>query len=62
MYQMSKRSLVIRIVLLPVYIVLWFLNGIALTTYFLTEKLWNFLDKLMHKFETWTDKIAPLDE
>lgn len=62
MYQMSKRSLVIRIALLPVYIVLWFLGSIALTAYYLTEKLWNFLDKLMYKFEAWVHKIAPLDK
>lgn len=60
MYQMSKRSLVTRILLLPVYVVLWFLGGIALTAYYLTEKLWNFLDKLMDKFEAWVHKVAPL--
>lgn len=60
MYPMTNRSLVIRIVLLPVYVVLWILGGIALTAYYLTEKLWNFLDKLMDKFEAWVNRIAPL--
>lgn len=61
MYLMSKKSLAIRIALLPVYVVLWFFGGIALTAYYLTEKLWNFLDKLTDKFESWVHRIAPLD-
>lgn len=60
MYQMGKRSLVIRIVLLPVYVVLWFLGGIAIAANYVTENVWNFLDKLMDKFEAWVNRIAPL--
>lgn len=61
MYPMSKRSLLIRIALLPVYVALWFFGGIIALISYIAEKAWNFMDRLMDKFMAWVTKVAPLD-
>lgn len=62
MYRMSKKSLAIRIAVLPVYLVLWFFDGIAGALSYLAEKLWDFMDSLMDKFESWINRVAPLED
>lgn len=62
MYPMSKRSKAIRIALLPVWLVIWIVGGVALGLAYLFEGIWNGMDKLRDKFEEWVNNIAPLDK
>lgn len=61
MYRMSKKSLAIRISLLPVWLVIWMVGGIALAFAYIFEGIWNGMDKLRDKFEEWINNVAPLD-
>ena len=61
MYRMSKKSLAIRIALLPVWIVLWVVGGITYLLNDFFEFIWDCMDSLMDKFMSWVNRIAPLD-
>lgn len=61
MYPMSKKSLAIRIALLPVYIVLWVLGGITYLLSDFFEFIRDCMDNLMDKFMNWVNRLAPLD-
>lgn len=61
MYRMSKKSLAIRIALLPVWIVLWVVGGITYLLSDFFEFIWDCMDSLMDKFMNWVNRIAPLD-
>lgn len=61
MYKMSKRSLAIRVLLLPVYVVLWIVVGITYLLSDFFEFIWDCMDSLMDKFMSWVNRIAPLD-
>ena len=61
MYPMSKKSLAIRIALLPVWLVLWVLGGITYLLNDVFEFIWDCMDNLMDKFMSWVNRIAPLD-
>lgn len=58
---MSKKSLAIRIALLPVWIVLWIVGGITYLLSDFFEFIWGCMDSLMDKFMSWVNRIAPLD-
>lgn len=60
MYKMSKRSLAIRLAMVPVVIPLWFVGLIILTLSLIFEKLWYAIDYCRDKFEDWVNRIAPL--
>lgn len=62
MYRMSIKSKVIRISLLPVWLVIWMVGGTALAFAYLFEGIWNGMDKLRDKFEEWVNNVAPLDK
>ena len=62
MYPMSKKSKVIRISLLPIWLVIWMVGGIALAFAYIFEGIWNGMDKLRDKFEEWVNNVAPLDK
>ena len=62
MYKMSTRSKVIRIALLPIWLVLWVVGGITYLLNDLFEFIWEHMDKLMDKFMSWVNRIAPLDK
>lgn len=61
MYPMSKKSLAIRIALLPVVIPLYLIGLIILLLNLLFEKLWDVVDVTRDKFMSWVNRIAPLD-
>lgn len=61
MYRMSTNSKVIRISLLPVWLVIWMVGGIALVFAYVFEGIWSGMDKLRDKFEGWVNSVAPLD-
>ena len=61
MYKMSTRSKTIRIILLPVWVIIWIFGGIALAFAYVFEGLWNGMEKLRDAFEDWINNIAPLD-
>lgn len=61
MYKMSKRSLVIRVLLLPIFLPLWLVGLVILTLNLLFEKLWDVVDYSRDKFMSWVNRIAPLD-
>ena len=61
MYPMSKKSLAIRIALLPVWIVLWAVGGITYLLSDFFEFIWDYMDSLMGKFMRLVNRIAPLD-
>lgn len=62
MYPMSTKSKVIRISLLPVWLVIWIVGGTTLAFAYIFEGIWNGMDKLRDKFEEWVNNIAPLDK
>lgn len=61
MYHMSKKSLAIRVALLPVWIVLWVVVGITYVLSNFLEFIWDCMDNHMDKFMSWVNRIAPLD-
>ena len=60
MYPMTKRSLGIRLAILPVFLVMWFIAGIVLIGLHIFEFLCERLDKLRDRFEAWINRVAPL--
>lgn len=62
MYRMSKKSLAIRIALLPVWLVLWVVRSITYLLSDFFEFIWDCMDSLMDKFMSWVNRIAPLDK
>ena len=61
MYKMGKRSLAIRIALLPIWVVLWVVGGICYLLVESFEFIWERMDNFMDKFMAWVNRIAPLD-
>lgn len=61
MYPMSKRSLAIRVALLPVVIPIYLIGLTVLILNLLFEYLWDKVDTLRDKFMAWVTKVAPLD-
>lgn len=61
MYPMSKRSKIIRWLLLPLWLPLWVIGLVILILNLTFEKLWYVVDFLRDKFESWVNDIAPLD-
>lgn len=61
MYKMSKRSLAIRITLLPIFLPLWIIGLIILILNLTFERLWDVVDYSRDKFMSWVNRIAPLD-
>lgn len=61
MYKMSTRSKTIRIMLIPLWALIWIFGGVALAFAYVFEGLWNGMDKLRDAFEDWVNNIAPLD-
>lgn len=62
MYRMSTKSKVIRISLLPIWLVIWMVGGIALAFAYFFEAIWKGMDNLRDDFEGWVHNIAPLDK
>ncbi|QHJ80775.1 MAG: hypothetical protein [Bacteriophage sp.] len=60
MYKMSKRSLAIRLAIVPLVIPLWFVGLIILTLSLIFEKLGDVVEYCRDKFEDWVNRIAPL--
>ena len=58
---MSKRSAAIRVLILPLFIPLWAIGLVILLLNLTFDKLWDVVDKLRDKFESWVNRIAPLD-
>lgn len=61
MYQMSRRSKIIRWSLMPLWLPLWVIGLVILILNLTFEKLWYVVDFLRDKFESWVNDIAPLD-
>ena len=60
MYPLSKKSLAIRIALLPVFLPLYLLGLVILILNLTFEYLWDVVDNLRDRFMSWVDRIAPL--
>lgn len=60
MYPMSKKSLAIRIALLPVFLPLYLIGLVILILNLTFEYLWGVVDNLRDRFMSWVDRIAPL--
>lgn len=61
MYRMSGKSKLIRLSLLPLWIPFWVVGLVILTLNLAFDKLWIFVDTARDRFESWVNKIAPLD-
>lgn len=61
MYKMSKRSKIIRIALLPAWLIIWLVGAVAMVLAYIFDGVYNAMDKLRDKFESWANDIAPLD-
>lgn len=61
MYKMSKRSAAIRVFIMPLFLPLWAIGLVILLLNLTFDKLWDAVDKLRDKFESWVNRIAPLD-
>lgn len=61
MYKMSKRSVAIRVLILPLFIPLWAIGLVILLLNLVFDKLWDVVDKLRDRFESWVNRVAPLD-
>lgn len=61
MYPMSRRSKTIRIALLPVWLIVWLVGGVAMVLAYVFNGVWETMDKLRDKFESWVNNVAPLD-
>ena len=61
MYPMSKKSLAIRIALLPAFLPLYLIGLVILIINLTFEYLWDVVDNLRDRFMSWVDRIAPLD-
>ncbi len=61
MYPMSRRSKTIRIALLPVWLIVWLAGGAAMVLAYVFNGVWETMDKLRDKFESWVNNVAPLD-
>lgn len=59
--KMSKKSKAIRICLLPIWILIWFVGGIGLGLAYFFEAIWSGMDKVRDKFEEWVNNIAPVE-
>lgn len=60
MYKMKTRSKVIRLALLPVWLTVWLVGGAAMVLAYIFNGMWETMDKLRDKFESWVNDIAPL--
>ncbi|EFO8707805.1 hypothetical protein HPM00_004175 [Salmonella enterica] len=58
---MSRRSKTIRIALLPVWLIVWLVGGVAMVLAYVFNGVWETMDKLRDKFESWVNNVAPLD-
>ena len=58
---MSKRSAAIRVFIMPLFLPLWAIGLVILLLNLTFDKLWDAVDKLRDKFESWVNRIAPLD-
>lgn len=61
MLPMSKKSKVIRIALIPIWLAIWVIGGLTLVLAHIFDHLWSGMDKARDSFESWVHRIAPLD-
>lgn len=61
MYKMSKRSAAIRVLIMPLFLSLWAIGLVILLLNLTFDKLWDVVDKLRDRFESWVNRVAPLD-
>lgn len=59
---MNKKSIFIRVILLPLYLILWTLGLLAIIGSFIFNELYDKMDYIRDLFQMWVDKIAPLDK
>lgn len=59
---MNKKSIFIRVILFPVYLILWTLGLLAIIGSFIFNEFFDKMDYIRDLFQMWVDKIAPLDE
>ncbi|BBK09245.1 hypothetical protein [Klebsiella phage 05F01] len=58
---MNKKSIFIRVILFPVYLILWTLGLLAIIGSFIFNEFYDKMDYIRDLFQMWVDKIAPLD-
>lgn len=58
---MSKRSAAIRVLIMPLFLPLWAIGLVILLLNLTFDKLWDVVDKLRDRFESWVNRVAPLD-
>lgn len=61
MYKMRGRSKIIRLLIFPLWLPLWAVGLLILILNLTFEHLWGGVDFLRDKFESWVNRIAPLD-
>lgn len=61
MYKMSKRSVAIRALIVPLFLPLWAIGMAILLLNLTFDKLWDVVDKLRDRLESWVNRVAPLD-
>lgn len=59
---MNKKSIFIRVILFPIYLILWTLGLLAIVGSFIFNELYDKMDYIRDLFQMWVDKIAPLDK
>lgn len=58
----NKKYIFIRIIVLPIYLILWTLGLLAIIGSFIFNEFFDKIDYIRDLFQMWVDKIAPLDE
>ena len=58
---MNKRSAAIRLLIMPLFLPLWAIGLTILLLNLTFDKLWDVVDKLRDRFESWVNRVAPLD-
>ena len=58
---MSKRSAAIRVLIMPLFLPLLAIGLVIMLLNLTFDKLWDAVDKLRDKFESWVNRVAPLD-
>lgn len=59
---MNKKSIFIRVMLFPIYIILWTLGLLAIIGSFIFNEFYDKMDYIRDLFQMWVYKIAPLDK
>ena len=58
---MSKRSAAIRVLIMPLFLPLLAIGLVILLLNMTFDKLWDVVDKLRDRLESWVNRVAPLD-